>query len=142
MDLELRMSKEYLMYKTEQLLTSRTIQMQQHFWTVGMSNIAHMERSPFHPDALIRARGHIIQEKECQPVQVTSRLGYLCHLDYLLVYLGKEAVYLDAMGMVATAPLLDQVDCKGIFTPIFLAAYGRLIQANPQVIEVKMIFSN
>ena len=66
MDLELRMSEVYLMYRTEQLLTSRTTQMQQYLCTLGMSNVARMERSLFHPDALIRARGHIIQEMECQ----------------------------------------------------------------------------
>ena len=106
------MSEDNLMYKTEQLLMTRTIQMEQHLCTLGMSNIAHMERSPttVHPDALIRARGHIIQELECQSVQVSVTLGYQrgdqCHLDYLPVYLGKEAVYLDATGMIATAPLL------------------------------------
>ena len=59
LDLELGMSEEYLMYRTEQQLTTRTIQMQQHLCTLGMSNIADMERSPFHPDAMIRAQGHI-----------------------------------------------------------------------------------
>ena len=72
-------------------------------------------------------------------------LGYqranVCHLDYLPVYLGKEAAYLDTMGLVFTESLLDQVDGKGIFTPTFLAADGRLIQANPQVTEVKMTIS-
>ena len=119
--------------------------MQLHLCTIGLSNIAQMERSPFQPDALIRTRGHIIQEMECQPVQVKSTLGYqrgdLCHTDYLLVYLGEEAVYLDAMGMIVTTPVLDQVDCKGIFTPIFQTTDGRLIQANPQVAEVKMAIS-
>ena len=104
-------------------MMSRTAQMPLHLCTIGLNNIAQMERSPFHPDALIRTRGHIIQEMECQPVQVNSTIGYkrgdLCHMEYLPVYLGEEAVYLDAMGMVVITPLLDQVDCKGIFTPIF-----------------------
>ena len=72
--------------------------MQQHLCTLGMINIAHMERSPFHTDALIRARGHTIQELECQHVQVSVILEYLqgdhCHSDYLPVYY-KEAVYIN-----------------------------------------------
>ena len=59
-------------------------------------------------------------------------------MDYLPVYLGEE---LDAMGMIVTTPVLDQVYCKGIFTPIFQATDSRLIQANPQIAEVKMIIS-
>ena len=82
---------------------------------------------------------------ECAKCQVTSILGYqrgdLCHTDYLPVYLGEEAVYLDAMGMIVTTPVLDQVDCKTIFTPIFQSVDGRLIQANPQAVEVKMAIS-
>ena len=127
-------------------MMSRTAQMPLHLCTIGLNNIAQMERSPFHPYALIMTRGHIIQEMECQPVQVKSTLGYqrgdLCHMDYLPVYLGEEAVYLDAMGMIVTTPVLDQVDCKGIFTPIFQATDGRLIQASPQVAEVKMVILN
>ena len=145
MDLELQMSEEYLMYKTEELMMSRTTQMQLHLCNIGLNNIAQMERSPFHPDALIRTRGHIIQEMECQPVQVKSTIGYqrgdLCHMEYLPVYLGDEAVYLDAIGMIVTTPVLEQVDCKGIFTPIFQATDGRLVQANPQIEEVKMALS-
>ena len=63
-------------------------------------------------------------------------------MDYLPVYLGEEAVYLDAMGMIVTTPVLDQVDCKGSFTPIYQATNRRLIQASPQVTEVKMVISN
>ena len=44
--------------------------------------------------------------------------------------------------MIVTTPVLYQVDCKGIFTPIFQATNRRLIQASPQVTEVKMVISN
>ena len=67
--------------------------------------------------------------------------GNLCHTEYLPVYLGEEAVYLDVMGMIVTTPVLDQVDCRGVFTPIFETIDGRLVQANPQIIEVKMAIS-
>ena len=67
--------------------------------------------------------------------------GNLCHTEYLPVYLGEEAVYLDVMGMIVTTPVLDQVDCPGVFTPIFETIDGRLVQANPQIVEVKMAIS-
>ena len=44
--------------------------------------------------------------------------------------------------MIVTTLVLDQVDCKGIFTPIFQAIDERLIQASPQVTEVKMVISS
>ena len=45
------------------------------------------------------------------------------------------------MGMIVTNPVLDQVNCQGIFTPIFQTIDGRLIQANPQISEVKITLS-
>ena len=145
MDLELRISEEYLMYRTEELLMSRSTQMQAHLCTLGLNSLEYMERSPFHNDALIRARGHILQELKCSRVTVTVTLGYqrgdLCHTEYLPVYLGEEPVYLDAMNIVATNPVLDQVNCQGIFAPIFETNDGRLIQANPQISEVKITLS-
>ena len=54
MDLELRISEEYLMYQTEELLMLKTAQMQLHLCILGLSSLQQMEHSPFHPDALIR----------------------------------------------------------------------------------------
>ena len=45
------------------------------------------------------------------------------------------------MGMIVKTPVLDQVSCQGVFTPIFQTTDGRLIQANPQIVEVKMTLS-
>ena len=62
-------------------------------------------------------------------------------MEYLPVYLGEEAVYLDVMGLIVTIPVLDRVDCNGVFTPIFETIDGTLIQANPQIVAVKMAIS-
>ena len=67
--------------------------------------------------------------------------GDLCHTEYLPVYQGEEAVYLDVMGLIVTTPVLDRVDCHGVFTPIFETIDGKLVQANPQIVEVKMTIS-
>ena len=64
---------------------------------------------------------------------MTATLGYsrgdLCHTEYLPVYLGDEAVYLDVMGLIVSTPVLDRVDCHGVFTPIFETIDGKLVQA-------------
>ena len=43
MDLELRISEEYLMYRTEELLMTRTAQMQSHLCTLGLRCLQQME---------------------------------------------------------------------------------------------------
>ena len=87
MDLELRLSEEYLMYRTEELLMSKSKSMQSHLCILGLNSLQQMERSPFHKDALIRSRGHILQELQCTQCQVTATLGYqrgdLCHTELL-----------------------------------------------------------
>ena len=45
------------------------------------------------------------------------------------------------MGMIVTTPVLDQVSCQGMFTPIFQTTDRRLIQANPQIVEVAITLS-
>ena len=60
MDLELRISEEYLMYLTEELLMSKLKSMQLHLCILGLNSLQQMERSPFHTDALIRTCGHIL----------------------------------------------------------------------------------
>ena len=94
MDLELQQSEEYLMYRTEMLLKSRTQSMQTHLCILGLNSLQQMERSPFHKDSLIRSRGMILQELSCTPCQVTVTLGYtrgdMCHTEYLPVYLKEE----------------------------------------------------
>ena len=120
--------------------------MQKNLCVLGLSSLQQVERSPFHRDSLVRVRGMIIQELSCTPCQVTVNLGYkrgdMCHTEYLPVYLNEEAVYLDALGLVVTEPVLDQVDCNEVFTPIFETTTGKLITANPHIIEVKMAISN
>ena len=76
MDLELRLSEEYLMYRTEELLMSKSKSMQLHLCILRLNSLQQMERSPFHRDALIRTRGHILQELQCTQCQVTATLGY------------------------------------------------------------------
>ena len=104
-----------------------------------------MERSPIHPDALIRIRGDIIQELRCNEVLVTTTTGYQrnqeCYQDHLLVYLGDEPVYLDTSRLITTHPIMDQVDCTELFSPIFQSTTGQLVQATPKVQTIQIQLS-
>ncbi len=57
------------------------------------------QRTPLHPNVLVRDRRNIIQEMQCSTVEVTSNPGYQrhnkCSKEYLPMYLGEEPVYLD-----------------------------------------------
>ena len=74
LDLELRISEEYLHYEMERALQEQVTDMQHHLCSISAENLQQMERSPLHIDALIRIRGDIIQEMKCQTVEVTTSL--------------------------------------------------------------------
>ena len=108
LDLELR-----LMVR---VIQSSIHEVQKHICTLGTNSLHQLERSPIHPNALIRDRGDIIQEMQCQTVEVTSSPGYQrhdkCSKEYLPMYLGEEPVYLDTSKLVTRKPILDLLDCN------------------------------
>ena len=67
MDLELRQSEEYVIYRSEMLVNLRTQTMQKSLCVQQVSSLQQVERSPFHRDSLIRVRGMVIQELSCTP---------------------------------------------------------------------------
>ena len=119
--------------------------MQKHLCTLGTNSLHQLERSPIHPNALIRDRGDIIQEMLCQTVEVTSSPGYQrhdkCSKEYLPVYLGEEPVYLDMSKLVTRKPTLDLLDCNEVFPPIFETTGGQLVQAAPMVQTISLQLS-
>ena len=136
-DLELRISEEFLHFQMEKMIQSTVHEVQQHLCTLGTNSLHQLERSPIHPNALIRDRGDIIQEMQCKTVEVTSSHGYQrhdkCSKEYLPVYLGEEPVYLDTSRLITRQPILDLLDCKEVFPPIFETTNGQLVQAAPSV---------
>ena len=74
---------------------------------------------------------------QCKTVEVTSSPGYQrhdkCSKEYLPVYLGEEPVYLDTSKLITRKPILDLLDCDEVFSPIFEATNGQLVQATPSV---------
>ena len=145
LDLELRMSEEYLHYQMEVMLQATVHEVQQHLCMIGANSLHQMERSPLHPNALIRDRGDIIQEMQCRTVEVTSSPGYQrhdkCSKEYLPVYLGEEPVYLNTAKLITIKPILDLLDCDEVFPPIFEATNGVLAQAAPSVQPISLQLS-
>ena len=86
-DLELRVSEEFLHFQMERMIQSTIHEVQKHLCTLGTHSLHQLERSPIHPNALIRVRGDIIQEMQCRTVEVTSSPGYQrddkCSKEYL-----------------------------------------------------------
>ena len=86
-DLELRVSEEFLHFQMERMIQSTIHEVQKHLCTLGTHSLHQLERSPIHPNALIRDRGDIIQEMQCRTVEVTSSPGYQrddkCSKEYL-----------------------------------------------------------
>ena len=71
LELELRTSEEYLLYRMEQQLYNRFREVGQKLCNLNSANLQALEHSPFHNDALIRIRGQICQEVSCSEVVVT-----------------------------------------------------------------------
>ena len=142
LDLELRMTTEFSHYRVEMMLESTIHGIQKHLCMLGTESVQQMERSPIHPNALIRDRGDIIQEMECTLKEVTVNLGYKrhdkCSKDHLPVYLNKEPVYLDTSKLITKQPVFDLVECTEIFTPIFETIDGMLVQATPTVQNIQL----
>jgi hypothetical protein len=145
LDLELRLSEEFLHFQMEMMVQSSVHEIQKHLCTLGTNSLHQLERSPIHPNALIRDRGDIIQEMLCQTVEVTSSPGYQrhdkCSKEYLPVYLGEEPVYLDMSKLVTRKPTLDLLDCNEVFPPIFETTDGQLVQAAPMVQTISLQLS-
>jgi len=145
LDLELRLSEEFLHFQMERMVQSSIHEVQKHLCTLGANSLHQLERSPIHPNALIRDRGDIIQEMQCQTVEVTSSPGYQrhdkCSKEYLPVYLGEEPVYLDTSKLITRKPILDLLDCDEVFPPIFETTNGQLVQAAPTVQPISLQLS-
>ena len=144
LDLELRISEEYLHYEMKGLQEQVT-DLQHHLCSISAENLQYMQRSPLHKDALIRVRGDIIQEMKCQTVEVTNSIGYKrgekCYRDHLPVYLNEEPVYLDTSKLVVEKPMLDSINCGELFPPVFLTKDGTMIQAVPQIEKINIKLS-
>ena len=101
-------------------------------------DIEHRELSPFQSHSIIKKRGEIIVELQCQLVTVQAVLGARredkCSKKALPVYLNREPVYLAANTRLINDKLdVEFDDCDRFFPPVFQAEEGGLLMANLDV---------
>ena len=146
LDLELRMSAEYLTYYTEQQLKNTVLHMGSNLCMMSQHSLHTAELSPFHKNSLLRIRGEIVSELECNPVQVVIRIGDqrgFCTTDTIPGWLDNEPVHVQAgTHLVVEESQINQVACNQRYTAIFRTDNGVLLQANPVVTEIQMIVSH
>ena len=70
LDLQIRTSEEYIMYRAESLLREKFKSLGQRMCRLNFASLRSLERSPFHQDTLIWVRGQLIQELTCKEVKV------------------------------------------------------------------------
>ena len=100
LELELKTSEEYLLYRMEQQFYNRFQEVGQKLCNINSANLQLLERSPFHKNALIRIRGQICQELSCTEVVVTvaegERRSEDCYDSLISVNLKGQPLFLDA----------------------------------------------
>ena len=94
----MRVTDEYIVHQFEKQLRNRLTEVSSQMCALTQHDIKHRELSPFQSHSIIKRRGEIIVELQCQPVTVQSVLGERrdekCSKDALPVYLNWEPVYL------------------------------------------------
>ena len=145
LDLEIKVSEEYLLFRMEQVLVSRFSSLSQKLCQMNLHSLRTLERSPFHDFAIIRIRGQLVQELTCDQVTVdiieNDSRGILCYDNLIPVTLKGKELFLDAGSLVLVEDgTLHQVSCSSMYTAVLKTKEGFYIQANPavQVIDIKI----
>ena len=143
LDLELRITDEYLAYKMENLIDERSRQVAQKLCKINQHNIRTAEISPFHPNALLRISGEVITEVQCQPTIVYARIGdkrsEKCNADALPVWASNHPSWLQSVTRILLEESeLQHISCESQFLPTFYTEDKKLLHAKPDVQEVQV----
>ena len=143
LDLEIRASEEYLSYRFETMLVKNLHLLGENLCQLASEAVTQMERSPFSPIAIIRVRGDIVQELQCNPVEVTARLGdarsKLCHPTAFPVWLHNQPTWIETGShVISDRPSTAMMDCKAIFAPYLITKDDHLLVADPYVRQVQL----
>ena len=142
-DLEVRITDEYLAYKIESLLTTEVQSVSRDLCNMNKHNLKSAEVSPFHPNSLIRISGEIITEVQCEPIIVRARIGdkrsESCNADLLPVWYNNQPVWLQSITrLIVKESEVQQIDCGSQFLPAFHTDSGVILQAAPQVQKIEV----
>ena len=141
LDLELRITDEYLAYKMEEMIDERSKQVAQKLCKVNQHNIKTAEVSPFHPDALLRISGEVITEVQCTPTIVYAQIGDKrsenCNADALPVWIANQPSWLQSNTRILLEESeLQHISCQSQFLPAFYTDDKKLLHALPDVQEL------
>ena len=145
LDLELRSSEEYVMYVFETTLKEKMGGLASSLCKMNTHSLSRVEVSPFHPHALLRVRGELLQELVCDPVVVDVRLGdsrgNSCYADSIPAWYKNSPVLVQAgTHLVSTEAEVAKIACEASYTPVFQSREGVLLQASPsvQVLDIQI----
>ena len=138
LDLELRSSEEYIMYAFETMLKEKLGGLASSLCQMNTHGLSRVELSPFHPNALLRVRGELLQELVCNPVVVEVRIGdsrgNACFADSIPAWYKNSPVLVQAgTHLISTEAEIAKVTCESTYTPVFKSREGKLLQASPDV---------
>ena len=144
-DLEIRVSLDFLHHHWSEILYHRLQSMGSRLCTINKGQLPLHELSPFHKNSLIRTRGDVVEELECEEVTVELREGEdrhkgLCAKGAFPVYLSGQPLHL----LTGTHLVVESADiilehCENTPAEI-LRAKGRgiFLQAAPVVTRVNI----
>ena len=138
LELETRVTDEYLSFKMEEQIRDRVKDVSSQLCEITQHDLEYRELSPFQGHSIIKRRGELIVELQCAPVMTEAVLGEKreekCSKNALPVYLNREPVYLAANTRLVSDKLEVEFDeCDRFFPPVFEAEQGGLLTANPVV---------
>ena len=142
LSLETITADEYLDYDLEQRMKQQLRTVGNSLCTMSRQALHQTELSPFHKDSLIRIRGDMVSELQCEKVTVEARLGDNrgphCYKDSLPVWVRNKPLYMLAVsGLIVEENTLTHVPCHSQFNSIFRARNGDMVQADPEVQRVE-----
>ena len=144
LDMEDKLGDNYLFFALRKEMEASLLNLGGALCSVSEQAWTVSERSPFHPDQLIRRRGEVIQELTCRKVKVQTRVGSSigsCYLDALPVSLGSEHLLLQASSRTLVERMeLSRVPCNSINSPLFVTKEGVIVTADPvvKIIELEL----
>jgi hypothetical protein len=136
--LEIITADEFLDYDLEQRMDQQLRAVGSSLCTMSRQSLHQTELSPFHKDSLIRIRGAIVSELQCEKVLVEARLGDKrgshCYKDSLPVWVRNAPVHMLAVsGLIVEENTLTHIPCKNQFNSVFRTRNGIMVQADPEV---------